>query len=101
MIGVVHQRAVQGDQVTLSKQLIECDIGSELLDSRILEYIISDDLHAESVADSCHGSADLTGSDDTGGLAVEVHTHQTVQAEVIFTDLYICFVQMTVDSQSQ
>ena len=87
VIGVVHQRAVQGDQITLCQQFVQSYVSNEIFDGRILKYIIGDDVHTKAVADSCHGSTDLTSTNDTCGLAVEVHTHQSAKAEVILTNL--------------
>ncbi len=46
MIGAVHQRAVEGDQIALGQELIQADIGDKI-QRRILIYIIGDDFHAE------------------------------------------------------
>ena len=101
VIGVVHQRAVQGDQITLCQQFVQRYVSNEIFDGWILKHIIGDDVHTKTVADSCHSSTDLTSTNDTCGLAVEVHTHQSAKAEVILTNLYISFVKMTVNCQSQ
>ena len=101
MIGIVHQRAVQGDQVALRQQFVQRHIGDEILQVRILEYVVSQDLHAESAADPCHGRADLAGADDAGGFLIEIKAHQSVQAEVVLTDSYVGLVQSAVDGQRQ
>ena len=99
MIGIVHQRAVQGDQVALCQQFVQRHIGDEILQVRILEYVVSQDLHAESAADPCHGRADLAGADDAGGFLIEIKAHQSVQAEVVLTDSYVGLVQSAVDGE--
>ena len=95
-----HQRAVKGDQVRLGKQRIQIDILYEI-QIFVRVHIVTEHFHTKSVADTCHCSTDFSGSDDTCGLFVEVDTHQSVQAVVVFTYFDICFVRVAVCRQSQ
>ena len=76
MVRGIHQRAMQGDQVTLRQQGIQIHILHKIRKCRVLIYIISDHLHAKAAADPCHGRTDLTGSYDAGGLLIKVHATQ-------------------------
>ena len=76
MLGFLGKRAVKTDQITLGQQFVQRYI-FHAIQVWIWEKIISDNLHAKASADSCHSLADFSGSDDAGGFAVEVYTHQT------------------------
>ena len=100
MISLIHQRAVKGDQITLRQQLVQRYIGHKI-QCRILIFIIRNDIHTESMADSCHCRTDLTGSHDTGCFLIEVYPLHTAKAEVIFTDSHVRFMDSSVGSQCQ
>ena len=77
---LVRQRAVQGNDIAPCKKLVEFNV----LDARVGsgEFVIGDDVHAETAADVQEDSPDLAGTDDSDGLAVQVKSGQPVQAEI-------------------
>ena len=78
VVGAVHERAVQGDQVALGQQLVQRHIGGDVLQIRVLEYVVCQDLHAKAVADPRHSRADLAGTHDAGGFLIEGKAHQAI-----------------------
>ena len=91
---------MQGDQVTSLKQFIERDILRKI-QVRILVHIIGNDLHAKAAADSCHGCADLTGSHNPRCLLVEIKSHKSAEAEIIFPHFYISLMDPAVCGEGQ
>ena len=63
------KRAVKTDQVTSVPEVRPEIHTPRQSRSWIWEKIISDHLHAEAPADSCHSLTDFSGSDDAGGFA--------------------------------
>ena len=95
MVGLVGQRTVKRYKIRSRQKLRELHI-SDKIKVRILIHIVSDHIHSKSMTYPRHGSPDLTGSDDTGCLAVEVHACKSDQTEVVLPHLYIALVQSPV-----
>ena len=53
------------------------------------------------MTDPAHSRSDLTGSDDTRGLAIEVHTCKTYQTEIILTNLDIALMDSSGNRKCQ
>ena len=72
--GLIRQRAVQRDDVTLLKQFIQRNV----LDSTVLQrkVVVSNDAHAKSPADVDKDSSDPAGSNHTHSLSVKVEAGQ-------------------------
>ena len=100
MVRALHQRAVQGDQVTRCEQLIQLHISNEIK-IRILIHVVCDDLHAKSMTNARHCRSDFSRSHDSGCLSVKIHSGQSLQAEIVLADSHICLVQMTVHCHRQ
>ena len=98
--GVRGQGAVEADQVAAAEQIIQGDKGEPV---QILPGvgIVGQHLHAEALANSGHGQADLTGAYDAGGLVVEVHPHQSGEGKVVLPALDIGLVGVTVGGEGQ
>ena len=77
MVGGVHQRAVEGNDIAVRKQAVKGDVLHEIFQGFVLVDVMGDDLHAEAVTDAAHGCAYFAGADDAGGLLVEIEAHQT------------------------
>ena len=100
MVSFIHKRAVKGDQITLCQQFIQRYIGHKI-QCRILIFIIGNDIHAETMADSRHCRTDFTGSHDTGCFPVEIYSLHTTKTEVVFANSHIGFMNSPVGSQGQ
>ena len=92
VIGGVHQGTMKGNDIALFQQSVQRNIFHEILQGRILVYIIGDDSHAKPVTDAAHGCTDFAGADDAGSFLIEIETHETAEAEVVFSYLIICFI---------
>ena len=92
---------MERDKITLCKQFIKGYIFHEILKRRILVHIISDDTHSEAFADAAHSGSDLSGSDNTGGLLIEVHTAQSFKAVVILADFVISLIKPSVNGKCE
>ena len=97
MVGLVGQRAVQGDEITLAEQGIQIHV----VDALHRVHIIGNDFHAEATADVDKHAADTTGSYDTDSLAVQVHAGQTIQAEVELTGTVVRLMGLAVQGQQE
>ena len=76
VFGFFCKWAVKADEVTGCKEFIQRYI-LQIIQALVRVKVISDDSHAESLADFCHCLADFTGTDDSGSFLIEVKTHQT------------------------
>ena len=99
MPGLFRQRAVQGDDVALLKQLFQRNIGEVCVRQGI--GVICHHIHAEAAADADKDLPDLAGADHTDGSAVKIESYQTVQGKVEITGAEVCLVNFPVQCQQQ
>ena len=100
MIGVFGKGTMQRDKVALCKKFIKRYILGKIKVG-IFIHIVCYNFHTDSAAVFCHCGADFSRADNAGGFSVKIKSSQSHKAEIIFPDLYICLVYMTVDGKSQ
>ena len=97
MMGLVCQRAVQGDEIALSEQGIQIHV----VDALRRVHIVGDDLHTESPADIDEHSSDPSGTYHAHSLSVQIHAGQSVQAEIKLTGPVVGLVGLPVQGQQK
>ena len=95
MVGFLHERAVQRDQIALPEQLLQADILDEI-QTLVRILVVAQHPHAIAPADPCHRRPDLAGSNDAGRLPIEVLAGQPLQGEVVLSHTDVGLVDVAV-----
>ena len=94
------QRCVQGDEISLRDNFFQSAVGEQTFVNQGLIGISvpGDNGHAVALTDAGEALADLTGSEDTGNLVVEIETNQTGEAEVVVLHTVVSTMETAVCS---
>ena len=97
--GFIGQGAMEGNDIRILKQFLQFHIVQAGIG--VGEFIISQNIHAEAVADLGKDLTDFTGTDNAHCLTVKVESCQALQAEVKFTGAVICLMRTAVNGQQK
>ena len=99
---VLVERAVQRDDVTDRKRLVEPDIGDAQIDQALVDHRVErDDLTTQVPQQSGHDRSDLAGTDHRGGLSGHVETDEAVEREVALTHPVVRPMDLAVEREHQ
>ncbi|KYK59060.1 hypothetical protein DCS_00187 [Drechmeria coniospora] len=97
VLGRVHERAVEADDVALGEELVERPVLAHVGKGGRGKGIVGDDAAAEALHDAAGGDADPAGADDADRLAVEGAPDEAVEGEVALADAVVGAVRVAVE----